>query len=104
MRAATAGRCGLAADHPVLLAATERLARVLALVEDRLAHHDFLAGSDFTAADIMSVFSLTTMRLFYAFDLSGYPAILAYLKRIGARPAYRKAMAHGDPDLTPLLD
>ena len=104
MRAATASRCGLAADHPVLLASQERLARVLALLEDRLTQHAFLAGSDFTAADIMSVFSLTTMRLFYAFDLSAYPAIRAYLKRIGARPAYQRAMAHGDPDLTPLLD
>jgi glutathione S-transferase len=97
-------RCGLAADHPMLLAAEGRLQRVLALIDSRLANSEYLAGSEFTAADIMSVVSLTTMRLFYPVDLTPYPGILAYLQRIGARPAYRQAMAKGDPDLTPLLN
>ena len=51
----------------------------------------------------MSVFSLTTMRLFQPIDLGPYPNIRAYLQRMGARPAYRRAMAKGDPDLTPML-
>jgi glutathione S-transferase len=51
----------------------------------------------------MSVFSLTTMRLFQPVDLAPYPNIRAYLKRIGERPAYRRAMIKGDPDLTPML-
>ena len=51
----------------------------------------------------MSVFSLTTMRLFQPVDLAPHPNILAYLQRIGERPAYRRAMAKGDPDLTPML-
>jgi glutathione S-transferase len=51
----------------------------------------------------MSVFSLTTMRLFQPLDLAPYANILAYLQRIGTRPAYRRAMAKGDPDLTPML-
>jgi glutathione S-transferase len=76
---------------------------VLALVETRLAQNDYLAGSEFTAADIMSVFSLTTMRLFHPLDLAPYPNILAYLQRMGARPGYQRAMAKGDPDLTPML-
>jgi len=50
------------------------------------------------------VFSLTTMRLFQPIDLAPYPAIRAYLQRIGARPAYRRAMAKDDPDLTALLN
>ncbi len=97
------GRAGLAADHPVLLAVQGRLDRVLALVEARLGEADYLAGNEFTAADIMSVFSLTTMRLFQPVDLAPYPNILAYLQRIGRRPAYHRAMAKGDPDLTPML-
>ncbi len=76
----------------------------LALVDRRLAENPFLAGEAFTAADIMIVFSLTTMRYFIPFELTPYPAILAYLKRIAARPAYQAAMAKGDPGMPLLLD
>ena len=62
------------------------------------------AGDALTAADIMTVFSLTTMRLFVPYELASWPNILAYLQRIGSRPAYRRAMQKGDPDLTPVLD
>ncbi|MGL1255173.1 glutathione S-transferase family protein, partial [Vibrio parahaemolyticus] len=68
-----------------------------------LADNAYLADQDFTAADVMSVFSLTTMRLFHPVDLAPYPNILAYLQRIAARPGYQRAMAKGDPDLKPLL-
>jgi glutathione S-transferase len=44
------------------------------------------------------------MRVFTPLDLTPYPNIRAYLKRIGGRPAYQRAMNKGDPDLTPLLD
>jgi glutathione S-transferase len=95
------GRVGLAPDHPLQMAVQGRLDRVL--VEARLTEADHLAGDDFTAADVMSVFSLTTMRLFHPVDLRPYPHILTYLQRIGARPAYRRAMAKADPDFTPML-
>ena len=97
------GRLRLAPDHPVQTAVRGRLDRVMALLETRLGEADYLAGKEFTAADIMSVFSLTTMRIFQPVDLKPYPNILAYLQRIGARPAYRRAMGKGDPDLTPML-
>jgi glutathione S-transferase len=96
-------RVGLPPDHPVQMAMQGRLDRVIALVDARLADARYLAGSEFTAADIMSVFSLTTMRLFQPVDLEPYRNILTYLQRIGARPAYQRAMAKGDPDLTPML-
>jgi glutathione S-transferase len=96
-------RVGLPTDNAMLLSVQGRLDRVLDLVEARLGEVDFLAGSEFTAADIMSVFSLTTMRIFLPLDLSPYPNILAYLQRIGAREAYRRAMRKGDPDLAPML-
>lgn len=96
-------RAQLPADHPVQQNAQVRLDRVLALVEARLGEAPYLAGQEFTAADVMSVFSLTTMRLFQPLDLAPYPNIRAYLQRIGARPAYQRAMAKGDPDLVPLL-
>jgi glutathione S-transferase len=96
-------RVGLPDDNPVLLSVKGRLERVLALIEARLDGCDYLAGSAFTAADIMSVFSLTTMRYFMPVDLSPYPAILAYLQRIAARPAYQAAMRKGDPGMPLLL-
>lgn len=101
LRAMALGRA-LPDEHPVRRATLERQAKALAHVETRLALASHLAG-ELSAADIMSVFSLTTMRLFYPVDLGPYPAIRDYLRRIGERPAYRRAMAKGDPDLVPLL-
>ena len=97
------GRLDLPADNPVLVAQRGRLARAFALVESRLAGAVYLAGDTFTAADVMTVFSLTTMRYFLPMDLTPYPAIRAYLQRIAARPAYQRAMAKGDPDMALLL-
>jgi glutathione S-transferase len=97
------GRLDLPADNAMLRAMQGRLALALGHVDRRLAAVDYLAGREFTTADIMSVFTFTTMRLFYPYDLAPYPAILRYLQRIGARPAYRRAMAKGDPGMTPLL-
>jgi glutathione S-transferase len=96
-------RLNVAPDNAVQVAMKARLDRALELVEARLGEADYLAGAELTAADIMTVFSLTTMRHFLPLDLSGYPHILAYLQRIGAREGYRRAMRRGDPDLTPML-
>lgn len=96
-------RAKLPADHPLQIGVQERLDKVMALVDSRLGENEFLAGSEFTAADIMSVFSLSTMRLFQPVDLTPYPGIRAYLARIAQRPAYQRAMAKGDPDLVPLM-
>lgn len=96
-------RLKLPDDNVILRAMKGRLDLALGLVEARLAKMAFLAGSTFTTADIMIVFTLTTMRLFLPFDLAPYPAILAYLQRIGRRDAYRRAMRKGDPDMAPLL-
>jgi glutathione S-transferase len=97
------GRLDLPADNPVLRAMKGRLDLALGLVEQRLAQAEWFSGKDFTIADVMIVFSLTTMRLFLPLDLTPYPAILAYLQRVGKRDAYRRAMAKGDPGMEPLL-
>jgi glutathione S-transferase len=44
------------------------------------------------------------MRAFTKRDLSKSPHTRAYLKRVGERPAYRKAMEMGDPGLPLNLD
>ena len=81
----------------------DRMNRALNLVESRLGEVRYFSGSEFTAADIIMVFSLTTMRLFLPLDISPYSNILAYLQRIGARKAYQTAMKKSDPDMAPLL-
>lgn len=96
-------RLDLPQDDAVVSSTRERLSRALGMVEARLGTATYLAGDAFTAADIMTVFSLTTMRIFMPVDLSVYPNILAYLARVGAREGYQRAMAKGDPDLVPML-
>jgi glutathione S-transferase len=91
-------------DHRVLQDLQGRLDRALALLEQRLGEVDYLAGDALTAADIMIVFSLTTMRSFTPYELKPYPNILAYLRRIAARDAYQRAMRKGDPGMALLLD
>ena len=97
------GRIKTAPDEPFVGVVQARLVKCLKLVEDRLAASPYLAGAEFTAADIMSMFSLTTMRLFAPLDLTPYPAILAWLKRLAERPTYKRAMEKGDPGFAPLL-
>ena len=103
MRNFTLRRAGVAEDSPIRRLAAGRLERNLKLVDARLGATDYLAGREFTAADIMAVFSLTTMRTFFPLDLTPYPHTLAYLARIGQRDAYQRAMKKGDPELVPVL-
>ncbi|KAK1753998.1 glutathione S-transferase [Echria macrotheca] len=98
-RALLADRAGVAPGHPALAMTEERMRSSLGELETRLGEKDYLAGDELTAADIMTVWSLTTMRLYYPLNLGGYPNILAYLERIGKREAYRRAMAKGDPGM-----
>jgi glutathione S-transferase len=102
-RAMTLRRADVPADSPVAGFVQERLDRALNAADTRLEQAQYIAGADFTAADIMIVFSLTTMRLFLPLALGPYANIRAYLQRIGVRPGYRRAMEKGDPDMTPLL-
>ena len=95
---------GLEDNHPLAAAMAERTATALSLVDDRLSAADYLAGAEFTAADIMIVFTLTTMRYFSLYDLGPHAKIRAYLQRIATRPAYQTAMAKGDPGMALLLD
>ena len=74
------------------------------LVNKTLASRSYFTGRSLTAADIIMLFPLTTMRHFVPRDLSPYPNIRSYLQRIGARPAYQRAMKKAEPTLTPLLN
>lgn len=97
------GALGVPADDPRLAFSRARASRAFDLVEARLGEADYFAGAEFSAADIMMGFALTTMRVFAPRDLGPFPNIRAYLQRIGARPGYQRAMAKGDPGMTPML-
>ena len=63
------------------------------IAEERLGQAVWFAGDTFTAADIMMVFPLSVMRKVQDRDISALPNIVAYLKRVGERVAYRAAVA-----------
>ena len=83
---------------------SERLGKMLRLIDARLSENTWLAGEEFTAADIMIVFTLTTMRSFYPLDLAEYQGIMKYLERVTAREGYKRARAKADPGLELMIE
>lgn len=85
--------------------AAQRLDASFKLLDDHLKNNKWLAGDEFTAADIMSVYPLTTQRYFGPqSSLKGHDNLLRWLQDCAARPAYQKAMEKGDPEMKPLLE
>ncbi|KAI1320580.1 putative glutathione S-transferase [Xylariaceae sp. FL0255] len=86
---------------PIVANIQNKFRLILTSLNERLSSPSspYLAGANLSLADIISVCSLTTLRSFIPVDLSEYPSILAYLKRVADRPAYRAAMKKGDPEL-----
>lgn len=82
---------------------TDRYSSALGFLDERVRDNTWLAGTEFTAADVILVFSLTTIRHFYPYSLREYGNIVKYLQRIGERAGYRKAMAKADPNMELLL-
>jgi glutathione S-transferase len=90
-------------DNPAAVFVDDRSRRGWAMVEKRLGEAPFFGGANLTTADIMMVYCLTTSRAFRGTPLEGFPNLKAYLARIGARPAYQRAMAKAEPGMTPML-
>lgn len=67
-------------------------------LEQTLAKSEFLAGPELTCADVMSMFPLTSARMFGERDL---PNTRAYIERVSQRPAYKRAMEIAGPGATP---
>jgi glutathione S-transferase len=90
-------------NNPTKLFVEDRSRRGWAMIEKRLGEAPFFGGRNLTTADIMMVYCLTTSRAFRNTSIDGFPNIKAYLQRIGARPAYQRAMAKAEPGVTPML-
>ena len=92
------------AESPAAPFVADRNRRGWEMIEQRLTEAEFFGGSNLTTADIMMVYCLTTSRAFRDAPIDGFPNLCAYLQRIGARPAYQRAMAKAEPGWTPKLD
>jgi len=103
MGALIAASLKLKAGDSIMEMLNKRSELAYAMIEKRLGEAAYFAGDEFTAADVMMLFPLTTMRAFVPRTLDSVPHLRAYLKRIGERPAYRRAMTKGDPGMSPLL-
>ena len=89
--------------NPAAAFVGERSRRGWEMVEARLGEAPFFGGRNLTTADIMMVYCLTTSRAFRGTALADFPNLKAYLARIGARPAYLRAMAKAEPGMAPML-
>lgn len=70
-------------------------------LDQRLGTSPYLAGPEFTCADIMVTFNLTELPLFGGRAITDLPNVQAYVQRIGARPAFQKAMQIAGPAAKP---
>lgn len=90
-------------ENPASVFVNDRSRRAWEMVETRLGQTPFFGGKDLTTADIMMVYCLTTSRAFRGTSIDPFPNAKAYLARIGARPAYQRAMAKAEPGMAPML-
>jgi glutathione S-transferase len=72
------------------------LKRQLDFMESELTHDKWFAGSEFSAADIQMSFPLEAAAQRAGLDASR-PKLMGFLKRIHARPAYKRALQRGGP-------
>ena len=69
----------------------EYLRKRYRLLEERLAQHPWLVGDRFTVADAY-LFTVTNWAKHVALDLSEFPALLDFQKRVAERPAVQTAL------------
>jgi len=72
------------------------LKRQLDFMEAELGKSEWFAGAEFSAADIQMSFPVEASAQRAGLDASR-PKLMAFLKRIHARPAYKKALERGGP-------
>ena len=79
---------------------TNEAHRILSVLEGRLSESAYLAGPDYTIADIATwpwIMGTSNIGL----DLAPYPAVSAWAQEIGERPAVQRAMLIGAASLSP---
>ena len=66
-------------------------------MESELSKSTWFAGEDFTAADVQMSFVVEASEARGGLTKVSHPHLLAFLERIHARPAYRRALEAGGP-------
>lgn len=74
---------------------TRELERLLQVLEGRLSEAPYLAGDEYTIAD-MAVWPGRASSFVMGLGLEAYPAMLAWFERVRARPAVARVMARDD--------
>jgi glutathione S-transferase len=75
---------------------TPNLKRQLDFMEGELSKSEWFVGSEFSAADVQMSFPIEAAAQRAGLDASR-PKLMGWLKRIHARPAYRRALERGGP-------
>ncbi len=84
------------ADKVLGLMVEPNLVRQLDFMEAELGRHEWFAGADFSAADVQMSFPVEASAQRAGLNASR-PKLMAFLKRIHARPAYQRALQRGGP-------
>jgi len=82
------------ADKVLGLMVLPNLKRHLDFMEETLAQSEWFAGGTFSSADIQMSFPVEASRLRAGLD-EGRPRLMAWLRRIHERPAYKRALERG---------
>jgi len=88
----------LAEDNLMLTTTGRREEGLYRALEERLGESAWLGGPEFSCADIMSAFNLTSLGMLGAREIDdSMPNTRDYVERVTARPAYQKAMSIAGP-------
>jgi GST-like protein len=75
--------------------------RLVGVVDRRLGESKFLAGSEYSVADIMS-FTWTRAVSHFGVDMQQYANVRRWLDTVEARPAVQRALAMNPPGVEPM--
>ena len=70
----------------------KQMPRHLTMVNHLLSQQPFVTGEEFTVADVALGSMLSYIPLMLRVDFGSYAAVGAYMKRLGDRPAFHKAI------------
>jgi glutathione S-transferase len=71
---------------------------VVKFADDFLSKHPYFGGNEFSAADIMMVFPTNFAGNLNIVDLEQFPHVIAWRKKMEARPAYQRMLKIARPD------
>lgn len=68
------------------------MSRLMTPLNEIFGRQPFLLGDEFTVADVAVGSVLAYIPMMLKLDLSGYPTVLDYIKKVSERPAFQKTI------------